>query len=124
MGRYRHIGIKVFIFLLILPFLTITDFYPFMRFGMFAEPIRTYAQLETYRLGIFKNKSIQIVNMDSLGLSEGKFNYLARTYIHTHRQNQLLRTFWGKLSQEKDSLYLFKIHGMPLDTHIVTRFAP
>ena len=124
MERYRHLGIKVFIFLLILPFLTITDFYPFMRFGMFAEPIRSYEQLETYRLGVFKNNTVQMVNMDSLGLSEGKFNYLARTYVHTHKENQLLRIFWDKLSKDKDSLYLFKIHGVPLDTHRVARFAP
>jgi len=123
MGKYRQIGIKVFIFLLILPFLTITDFYPFMRFGMFAEPIKTGNQLELYRLAAKREQNIQFLDTDGLGLSEGQFNYISRTYVHTHRSQELLRIFWGEIKLPKDSLFLVRIHGQPLDSSIVAKYA-
>ena len=123
MGKYRHIGIKVFIFLLILPFLTITDFYPFMRFGMFAEPIKSNNQLEIFYLGFKKADKVKIVKTDFLGLSEGQFNYLARDYYYKGKTSQLLETFWPKPPLQKDSLFLIKLQGNPSDTIIVGKYS-
>ncbi|MFN3316690.1 MAG: hypothetical protein ACK40K_07745, partial [Raineya sp.] len=70
-----------FLFLLWLPFLLLTDFYPFLRFGMFAEPIRPTSQ-EKFVLYTQKNKKLEKYNTYLWGLDESVFNYLARKYYY------------------------------------------
>lgn len=94
-----------------------------MRFGMFAEPIKSNNQLEIFYLGIKKAENVKMIKTDFLGLSEGQFNYLARDYYYKGRTTQLLETFWTKIPLQKDSLFLIKLLGNPSDTIIVGKYS-
>ena len=77
--------IGVFLLLVWLPFLLLTDLYPFLRFGMFAEPIRAETSQETFGIYIERNKKLEKYNTYLWGLDEGVFNYLARKYYYQKR---------------------------------------
>ena len=65
-----------------------TDLFPFMRFGMFAETISNTPQRETFSIHIIlPNGSSQSISERQIGLDDSHLNYLARTYFYTHDLN-------------------------------------
>jgi hypothetical protein len=68
---------------LLLPFVSITDFFPFLRFGMFAEPIKKDIQTEQFI--VYKTApsgSKQIFNPEEIGINPNTFHYLCRNYYY------------------------------------------
>ncbi|MFN3404939.1 MAG: hypothetical protein ACK40G_12640 [Cytophagaceae bacterium] len=78
----KNIAIVCFILLMTVPFILITDIFPFLRFGMFAESPNNNRPLELF-ISQYKSDSTFITfNSGSRGLDENKFNYLARNYYY------------------------------------------
>jgi hypothetical protein len=68
---------------LLVPFILITDIFPFLRFGMFAEPIKSQMQTEKFILYCTNTKGEKIVfNPTSIGINSNTFHYLCRNYYY------------------------------------------
>jgi hypothetical protein len=89
---YKKIAIALL--LVWLPFLLINDFYPFFRFGMFAEPIRTNQKEELFILYYTNKKNIVYkFNTYQIGVDESVFNYLVRKYYYQNKMNDFEKKF-------------------------------
>jgi len=66
------------LFFLWLPFVFLTDIFPFYRFGMFAEPARRHIQTERFLL----KQNDQIFETKQINLSKSNFEALARKYYY------------------------------------------
>ncbi|MGD1842178.1 MAG: hypothetical protein ACFB0B_14970 [Thermonemataceae bacterium] len=74
-----------------LPFIATTHFYPFLRFGMYAEPVRK--ELEYFRI-TFKEKAKgpeQAFDVRILGFDERMMNYLIRDYYYQDKMSAFER---------------------------------
>ena len=67
----------LFLAFLFLPFLLLTNFYPFMRFGMFAEPIRTDTPIY-YTIRI---NSTELHSEKAFNVSDDIFQQWAHTHF-------------------------------------------
>lgn len=68
---------------LLVPFVLLTDIFPFMRFGMFAEPVRRELTTEKYIL--YKTTSSgkkTILQPEETGINPNTFHYLCRNYLY------------------------------------------
>ena len=72
--------IVLFLVLLFIPFLTLTNFYPFMRFSMFAEPARAKAVPTTYFLKINTKINTEFIHQD-----------LFHQLVHEHKSTNNLK---------------------------------
>jgi hypothetical protein len=85
-----------FLLMSFLPFLLMTDLFPFMRFAMFAETIKNTPQRETFAVQIvLPNGTSESLSTRQIGLDDSHLNYLARTYFY----NQQLDFFTTHLKQ-------------------------
>lgn len=97
---YKKIAIALL--LVWLPFLLINDFYPFFRFGMFAEPIKPSQSEELFILYYTNQQnSVYKFNTYQLGVDEGVFNYLVRKYYYQNKMND----FEIKFRKSTQNLY-------------------
>ena len=100
----------LFILLLWVPFILLTDLFPFMRFGMFAEPIKTVKQTEVFiatsQIGLHEHELTE----EQLGIKSTNFNYLARNYHYKNKVDILLKNIAESVHlKSKNSLKLKKI---------------
>jgi len=80
--RLKKMVIMVFMTLFLAPFILISDFFPFSRFGMFAEPIKRKIQSETFLVRyIDSNNNPKTWNFKSVGLYTSP-EYLIRNYYY------------------------------------------
>jgi hypothetical protein len=84
--RTRNIIIISFLCMSIIPFMLLTDFFPFMRFGMFAETIQQTAQKEVFRIDIKKTDgTIESLSKRQQAMNDSRLNYLARKYYYQNK---------------------------------------
>jgi len=85
---------------LFIPFITLTDFFPFLRFGMFAEPIQTNVQTEQFHVfTLNRQNEKKPIDLSTLGISENTFLYLCRNYYYRKETTD----FFKKLEPSMDS---------------------
>ncbi len=73
-----------------IPFILITDIYPFFRFGMFAEPVKQAVQLEQFAIRYEDTQgSLHLVSPLQLGI--GSLPYLMRNYYYRNESAELLK---------------------------------
>jgi hypothetical protein len=78
--------------LALIPFVLLTDLFPFFRFGMFAEPVRSSIQTELFQIITINNQGKEeVFNPDKLGINSVDFNYLCRSYYYRNEGETLLR---------------------------------
>jgi hypothetical protein len=82
----------LFVLLLWLPFVLMTDLFPFMRFGMFAEPVKTVRQTEYFIITLERDNTEKVIDPNTSGIPEQTLNYLARNSYYQQRADILLRT--------------------------------
>jgi transposase len=85
---------KVVIFCMLagmfIPFILLTDIYPFFRFGMFAEPVRQAIQMEQFAIRYLdKKQQKHLLNLAEVGLSSA--TYLMRNYFYRNQSEELLK---------------------------------
>jgi hypothetical protein len=83
---------NLFLLLLWLPFVLMTDLFPFMRFGMFAEPVKTTRQTEFFIITLKRGNTEKVIDPNTSGIPEQTLNYLARNSYYQQRADELLRT--------------------------------
>lgn len=75
---------------LLIPFILVSNFFPFFRYGMFAEAIRSPGQAERFVIcttGV--NGEKYVVSPISIGLSEASFESIVRNYYYQNKLQQL-----------------------------------
>lgn len=100
-----------FIFLW-LPFLLLTDLFPFLRFGMFAEPLQQNTSQEFFVLYTQQNGRLQKYDTNLWGLDETVFNYLTRQYHYQGRLKELgevlVKAHQEMYPQSQEKWYLYR----------------
>ena len=77
---------------LTLPFIFQTTFYPFFRFGMFAEPVRSDIQEERFILmRTSASGKITPYVPENVGIGKNKLDYLLRNYYYRSETQQLIQ---------------------------------
>jgi hypothetical protein len=78
--------------LALIPFVLLTDLFPFFRFGMFAEPVRSSIQTELFQIiTINEQGKEEVFNPDKLGINSADFNYLCRNYYYRNEGEIFLK---------------------------------
>ncbi len=78
------------LFLVILPFVLITDIFPFLRFGMFAEPVKKDRPAELFFVMYYKDYQWKKFDPEEYELQDEAFQYLARNYYYRREGQSLL----------------------------------
>jgi hypothetical protein len=126
----QKIVIGIMLTAIIVPFVLLTDIYPFFRFGMFAEPVTRDIQMEQFAIRyIHQNQSTHIVDPAEVGL--GSLSYLMRNYYYRQQSDTFLQHIHQLYSNKADvkEWQLLRMTGSPQqpaqpDTAIVARFTP
>lgn len=121
----RHIVIFFFLLMSFIPFLLMTDLFPFMRFGMFAETVQSIPQQEKFSVAISSaDGKSQSLGDRQIGLDDSHINYLCRSYYYNHQldffASHLKRS--GLLQENETLLILHKTrndHGWNYDTLLI-----
>ena len=94
---------------LILPFILITDFFPFLRFGMFAEPIKKDIQTEQFIVYKINNKEQSLFNPELIGINPNTFHYLCRNYFYRNEMKLFSDNIFSATSSELKKIEIVKI---------------
>jgi hypothetical protein len=102
--KIKNFIIPALLIAITIPFVLQTDLFPFLRFGMFAEPIQPQTEFETFEVSYVdrSNKEV-IVSSKSFGIEKHFFPYLARNHYY----------------RNESDLFLKKISDILPDTNIV-----
>ena len=73
-----------------LPFIFQTDFYPFLRYGMFALPPTQETPQELFRIYQYRDSTWQALDPLDIGFYPATFDYLCRNYHYRKEGPQLL----------------------------------
>ncbi len=103
----------------LIPFVLQTDLYPFLRYAMFAEPIRHEIQLEQFRiLKVDGTKRSKLDPME-LGIHQSTFDYLARNHFYRNESQLFLTKISQGLGPSQKGRKLELIRIMQTDTLVV-----
>ncbi len=95
---------------IVLPFILVSDFYPFFRFGMFAEPIKSNIQTEYFKIEIEINQTKRIIKSEEINFADHHFQYLVRYAYYQKKLNYLFETIEKiinkKSTQKIENIYL------------------
>lgn len=74
-----------------IPFILLTDIFPFMRFGMFAEPVKTQIQMEVFEVSYITEEHMEAtLDPKTIGLEPHFFSSLARNYYYRKEPERFL----------------------------------
>ena len=120
--RYRTIAIILVLSGLLGPFVLQQTFYPFFRFGMFAEPIRREIQQEMFALsGIRADGSYEIEISAYTGINKSNLDYLLRNYYYRDEAHDFLRKISELMDASPfDTITILRI--IKQDTSVVARY--
>jgi hypothetical protein len=113
--RYRNTVIISFLVLILVPFVLLTDLYPFMRFGMFAEPIKKELQTETFFVKLHTSLGSTIYDPTMDGLDESIFQYLARNHYYRNQSALFLQKLPLGILVGVDKATLYRVVNRPGD---------
>lgn len=113
---------------ILVPFILLTDIYPFFRFGMFAEPVTQRSQLEQFAIRyIQQNQTAHLLNPAEMGL--GSLSYLMRNYYYRQQSGILLQNIHHIYNADVREWQLLRITSLPdnpaqTDTTTVATYRP
>ncbi len=94
---------------LLVPFILITDLYPFLRFGMFAEPIKKDIQTEKFILYETNTTGERsIFNPEAIGINPNTFYYLCRNYYYRNETKLFIDKLFQSTGDSLQKLELLK----------------
>lgn len=100
--RVRNIIIILSLVAVTLPFILVTDLFPFMRFGMFAEPVKHTAQTESFILTYLTREGKEkVFDPQEIGIEPHFFFYLTRNYYY-RKESTILFEKVERAAREKD----------------------
>lgn len=111
MHKSLRIGLIIIASGLLLPFILQTDLYPFLRYGMFAEPAQKGLSDELFLIGHESEPGkIEVLSADLTGLEPSTLQYLARNHFYRDESDKLLHTLASPLSGGLSGhLYLLRV---------------
>ena len=87
----KQIVYSISFFLVLLPFILMTDLFPFLRFAMFAEPVEKIKNAEMFFVtNTVQGKEFRF-NPEKYELQEESFQYLLRNYFYRGQSEALLK---------------------------------
>lgn len=119
-SRFKSILFLFIPGLITLPFILVTDLFPFMRFGMFAEPIKHQVQQEEFRVYLQKNDSTSILNPVEIGFEEHTYEYISRNYFYRGEGILYLEKISSLLKEKPTKLELRRYISSQVPDTIVT----
>ena len=81
-SKLKYSIITIALVLVVLPFVLLTDLFPFLRFAMFAEPLRREVQKEKFIVTYLINNKESEFDPKKAGIGDNTFYYLARNYYY------------------------------------------
>ncbi|WMJ74266.1 hypothetical protein RCC89_13975 [Cytophagaceae bacterium ABcell3] len=99
----------IWLVLLLIPFILLTDLFPLMRFGMFAEPVVHTSQKEKLEIFISENNGRKVFDSMNINLSPSAFFYLCRNYYYRDESALLLERVANLYNKNNSTFYLYKI---------------
>jgi hypothetical protein len=105
--KLKNIIVSGFITALILPFILITDLFPFARFGMFAEPVSSADTLKMFEVEYYQNHQWHTLDAKRFNLASGSFMYLAGNYFYRNQSKEFLTKL--SLSIPDTSIYAWRL---------------
>lgn len=110
-STFKNRILLITVSLLLIPFMLITDVFPLMRFGMFAEPVKEEVQTEIF-LPVDKN-SKKILDPVRIGFHGSSFQYLARNYYYRSEISDFLKKVNSMEKVKAASIDLLKVTFPP-----------
>ena len=89
-NKLKYFIITITLVLIVLPFILLTDIFPFLRFGMFAEPVRQETQKEKLVVTYLVNENEKEFDPKEAGIGDNTFYYLARNYYYRKEADSFL----------------------------------
>jgi hypothetical protein len=124
MYRFRLLLSILVLLALMLPFVLQQSFFPFMRFGMFAEAVTRDIQKERFEL-LLQQADGHILPAQEAGISASNLDYLLRNYYYRQESDLFLERYASLLPQHQgaEKLILVRILGKD-STVLATRPLP
>lgn len=99
-----------FLLLLSLPFIFIKTLYPFYRFGMFAEPVKTSIQTEKFSIHYqqLDGKWIEFLGPE-IGLSKSGYSILMRKHYYQNQVVELLQKTASVVKNQHNAWEMWRI---------------
>lgn len=93
----HHVVLGVLFVGLFAPFILIKTIYPFYRFGMFAEPVKTQTQKEVFEIFYWTQDSIKhSLKAKDIKMSEALLRSIVREYYYKNQKDIFLNEI-GKI---------------------------
>ncbi|OJJ23710.1 hypothetical protein BKI52_05005 [marine bacterium AO1-C] len=112
--NFKNTTILAMFFCLIVPFVLLNNFYPFWRFGMFAEPVKSQVQTEKFKIYRFSpSNPPKYFSPEKIGFDENQFLYLARNYYYKSQTTFFLKEvarLYSKKYSQSSSQKVKKLH--------------
>ncbi len=108
---------------LLFPFILQQTFYPFFRFGMFAEPVRRTIQSEQFFLASLHEDGKYNLNIaEATNIQKSNLDYLLRNYYYRKEADRFLEKLSPlfPISQLPDTLFMLR--KLNSDTTVVARY--
>jgi hypothetical protein len=87
----RNYIIVIFLLCCWIPFVLITDLFPFMRLGMFAEPIKEDFQTERFQVRVYEGGQMHVYDPSFDGTDASVLHYLARNHYYRNQTDLFLQ---------------------------------
>lgn len=111
MTKFRQVVFMVMLSLFFLiPFLTMNDFFPFMRWGMFAEMPNRSLRIEKMDVYYVQNGQSFCLNPLDIDVSTHVWGYILRKFYYKKQQQELLKEvnrLWALKEKPKVEKWLF-----------------
>ncbi|MFN6946271.1 MAG: hypothetical protein ACK4ND_15080 [Cytophagaceae bacterium] len=101
-GKNKKKVLIIWLCLLFLPFILLTDLFPFMRFGMFAEPVVRSIQNEKFEVHVTKDNIHQPFDCNEINILPNIFFYLSRNYYYRNEGELFLKQI-SNLSENSEN---------------------
>ena len=115
--KTRNTVIIISLVILFTPFIFISNLFPFMRFGMYAETVAKDKGVEVFEL---RNKETnQITTIEELPIPESILNDLLRNYYYKREIASCLKNIYS-ITQEPICIYKKVIIGSTEKTELIS----
>lgn len=99
---------------ILVPFVLITDVFPFLRFGMFAEPLDKSKQVEVFYIQYQEYQAgWKLFDPEKYEMQEETFQYLARNYYYRNESDLLLQKLKKSDAEQGELWHLYKVSFPP-----------
>lgn len=119
--KFKNIVLILMFCWLCLPFILLIDFFPFFRYGMFAEPVKTTKQAETFELFFINNlQEKKNFNSEWISVHRTHFTYITRYYVYKQKSTQLLQKI-HQIYAKNQEIVAWQIYQVQFDKQNVKK---